>query len=199
MANSDSTTPNQENAMNSNYIKSDWTIDNTPASAINETGFSRDGANITERPLSSVLQLMAFAEDEESAKTHVKQTLGLELPSFSKVTQNADHTLLQVQPQKWLLLSDNACETISKLNNTGEPLLTLDLSSSYTAIDVTGTGATDFLQQFCFVDLSQKIKAINTQMASDYTVTVLKHNHESYTLLVTRSLARSFWDFIKTC
>lgn len=174
-------------------------VNNTASSAIAETAFTKGSVSIAEPPLAFVYQFMVFPQHQAEIKSLINDRIAINLPDFAQITNEIDdengYKCFSTQPNKWLILSEQPLNALADIADNRKAAY-LDLSSSYVAISVTGKHATDFLQQLCFIDLNQDFSVITTQMASDYTVTIEKQQN-GYMLYLTRSLAKSFWDYLK--
>lgn len=174
-------------------------VNNAASSAIAETAFTKGNVSIAEIPLAFVYQFMVFPQHQAEIKSLINDRIAINLPDFAQITNEIDdenrYKCFSTQPNKWLILSEQPLNALADIADNTKAAY-LDLSSSYVAILVTGKHATDFLQQLCFIDLNQDFSIITTQMASDYKVTVEKQQN-GYTLYLTRSLAKSFWDYLK--
>lgn len=175
-------------------------IKNAGVSAISEAKFCRENIEISEKPLTHIYQLMIFPQYHSEIKTQVKELTGIDLPKIGAISTNQSVKCFASQPNKWLFMADNDKDNslnalISLCDNVKAAYV--DLSSAMVAIKVDGNAATEFLQQLCFVDLSKDFATLTTQLASDYTATIEKLSFDSYVIYITRSLAKSLWDYLK--
>ena len=108
---------------------------------------------------------------------------------------NKSITIMRTEPLKWWVLGSDL-PLLSTEDGT-----TLDLSHSFTQIEISGPSTTVFLNRFLPIDLREKSFPINSVASSaiHHVSVKLWYSKEGYNLFIPRGFALSLWEiFLET-
>ncbi len=138
-----------------------------------------------------LLQVAAWPDTIDKVGQEISNYLNMEkfaLPNCA-VTKNSI-TMMRIEPLKWWIIGSDI-----PLLSTEEGT-TLDLSHSFTHIEIKGASSKIFLNRFLPLDLREKSFPINSIASSSvHHVSVkLWRSEKGYNLFIPRGFALSLWE-----
>ena len=119
----------------------------------------------------------------------------LEEPFLNKANSNKSSILMRIEPLKWWIINSDL-----PILSTDEGT-TLDLSHSYTCLEIKGEKTIIFLNKFLPLDLREKSFPTNSVATSAIHHVSVKiwRNQNSFQLFIPRGFALSLWEiFLET-
>jgi sarcosine oxidase subunit gamma len=158
---------------------------------------------LTERRPAALLRLFADAGDGDFGGD-LQKMMALELPRAPNTATESDkHALLWLAPGQWLLVCDDERSVISELQLeralAGTTGTVVDVTHSYTVVEISGARARDVLAKGAPVDLDASTfrvgRCLQTCLAE---MNVLLHARQAQViaLYVGRSYAASLWEWL---
>ena len=111
-------------------------------------------------------------------------------PGFNKVLSSNNNHILRIEPLKWWILNSD----IPILST--EEATTLDLSDSFTCLEIQGEKSVIFLNKFLPLDLRENSFSLDCFASSiiHHVSIKLRRTKNSYQLFIPRGFALSLWE-----
>lgn len=161
---------------------------------------SSPGAIIVERTGLSLV-IAECAESDTDSIEALGKSLGVEMPSAGHSAEAADRRVIWLAPGRWLVVGkdETYVEAASALASTSERVAINDVSSSRTAIRVSGPNVRDILASSCTIDLHASVFKPDMSATTDLdhvVVTMDCLDADTFDLYVSRAYAVSFWEWL---
>ena len=141
-------------------------------------------------------QVAAWPKTLDKVGTEIAQSLGLnKYPGPNRAIEGNQLSLLRIEPLKWWIVGSGV-PTLSSNEGT-----TLDLSHSYTHLEISGPSDTLFLNRHLPLDLRDKYFPVNSVASSaiHHVSVKLWRSDSGYHLFIPRGFALSLWEiFLET-
>jgi len=160
--------------------------------------------HLQERKSLTVIQVLAYTGQYETAAAAITKALGIECPTRPGICNSNDHTqLVWNGPNSWLIIANDEAsgrkpgELLGTLKKAvGELAAVVDQSHGRCCLRLSGSHARTVMAKNCAIDLHPgAFKAGNCALAPVAHMSALLvqvDDTPSYDLFVARSLARSF-------
>ena len=113
----------------------------------------------------------------------------------NKVITNESVAMMRIEPLKWWIISSDVPHFSTDVGTI------LDLSHSFTQIEISGLRSALFLNRHLPIDLRNKLFPVNSVISSaiHHVSVKLWHSKNGYQLFIPRGFALSLWEiFLKT-
>ena len=137
-----------------------------------------------------IIQIAAWPDTVTKVESIISKHLKISsLPKANNVIENNSVVIMKIEPLKWWILGSDI-----PLFSTEEGT-TLDLSHSFTNIEISGPKSKVFLNRFLPLDLrDNSFKVNNMASTAIHHVSVkLWHSQNSFHLFIPRGFALSLW------
>ena len=137
-----------------------------------------------------IIQIAAWPDTVSKVESIISKHLNIpSLPKANNAFENKSVVVMKIEPLKWWILGSDI-----PLFSTEEGT-TLDLSHSFTNIEISGPKSKVFLNRFLPLDLrDNSFKVNNMASTAIHHVSVkLWHSQNSFHLFIPRGFALSLW------
>ena len=175
---------NRSSALESNYTVSINTANNEPRLQLSEI------INL------QLTQVAAWPESVNTVGSNIASHLNLnEYPLPNKAIVNNSVVMMRIEPLKWWVIGSNI-PVLSSVDGTS-----LDLSHSFTHLEISGPSASLFLNRHLPLDLREMYFPVNAVASSaiHHVSVKLWRSDSAYHLFIPRGFALSLWEiFLET-
>tara|TARA_Y100001960_G_C14740669_1_gene862843 strand:- start:1220 stop:1780 length:561 start_codon:yes stop_codon:yes gene_type:complete len=138
-----------------------------------------------------LLQVAAWTHTFDKVGKDISNYLNMEkFPLPNRAFTINSITMMRIEPLKWWIIGSDI-PLISTEEGT-----TLDLSHSFTHLEIKGACSTIFLNRFLPIDLREKSFPVNSTASSSIHHVSIKlwRSEKSYNLFIPRGFALSLWE-----
>ena len=173
----------------SSALESNYSVGNNPAN--NESLIQ-----LSEIKNLQLTQVAAWPESVNTVGSNIASHLNLnEYAAPNKAIVNNSVVMMRIEPLKWWIIGSNI-PVLSSDHGT-----TLDLSHSFTHLEISGPSASLFLNRHLHLDLREKYFPVNgvASSAIHHVSVKLWRSNSGYHLFIPRGFALSLWEiFLET-
>lgn len=161
---------------------------------------SPPGATIVERTGLSLV-IAECREDDKDGIASLGKFLNINIPASGQSIEAAERRVIWLAPGRWLIVGSDQTygDTASALATVSENIAINDVSSSRTAIRVSGPNVRDILASSCTIDLHASVFGPGMSATTDLdhvVVTMDCLDADTFDLYVSRAYAVSFWEWL---
>jgi heterotetrameric sarcosine oxidase gamma subunit len=161
---------------------------------------SPPGVTIVER-IGLSLVIAECAESDADSITSLSKSLGIDMPAPGQSIENDDRHVIWLAPGRWLIVGKDQTygETAARLTATSAKIAVNDVSSSRTALRVSGPNVRDILVSSCTIDLhpSRFTAGMSASTSLVHIASIMDCiNDDTFDLYVSRAYAVSFWEWL---
>lgn len=161
---------------------------------------SPPGVTIVER-MGLSLVIAECAENDTDSITSLSKSIGIDMPSPGQSIEAGDRRTIWLAPGRWLIIGKDQIygETAATLAASSDGIAVNDVSSSRTAIRISGPKVRDILASSCTIDLhaSQFTGGMSATTDLDHVVATMDClDADTFDLYVSRAYAVSFWEWL---
>ena len=143
-----------------------------------------------------LIQVAAWPESVNRVGSNIANHLNLEeYPLRNKAIINNYIVMMRIEPLKWWIIGSDI-PTLSSDDGTS-----LDLSHSFTHLEISGPSASTFLNRHLPIDLREKYFSVNVVASSaiHHVSVKLWRSDSAYHIFIPRGFALSLWEiFLET-